>query len=300
MSSIFFILISICAAPLLPGLINKVKAWFAGKQGPPLLQIYFNIFKFASKGAVYSQTTTWLFRAGPIFSLAGTVAALLILPAGSIPALITFEGDFILFIYFLAIGRFFTILAALDTGSSFEGMGASRDAFFSALSEPALLVGIAVLARGTGTVSLTSMFSGLELSPWIAPLPALIMTAVAFFIVMLAENARIPVDDPTTHLELTMIHEVMILDHSGPDLAMFTYGAALKLWIFAGLLVNLFLPAINLGKFVDLLSFIIGVAIIGVLIATVESGMARLRLLKLPQLLVGAGVLTVIAFIILL
>ena len=166
--------------------------------------------------------------------LASMICAIALLPFGAFPALAPFAGDFVMVAYLLALARFFTVLAALDTGSSFEAMGASREVTFSALAEPALFLGLAALARQTGSLSLTSMLGSVSGAMWMQAAPALGLTIAGLGIVFLAENARIPVDDPTTHLELTMIHEVMVLDHGGPDFAMIQYAAALKMWLLGG------------------------------------------------------------------
>ena len=204
-------------APLLLGIIGRVKAVFAGRTGPPLLQPYRDLLRLARKGAVFSRTATWVFRAGPAVALAATLCAGLLLPMGAPAAAIRFAGDFILFAYLLGLARFATILAALDTGSSFEGMGAAREATFSAVAEPALFLGLVSLVRSTRSFDLSHML-GRQLQPvWWTDAPALLLVALALFAVALAENARVPVDDPATHLELTMVHEVMVLDHSGPE-----------------------------------------------------------------------------------
>src|SRR2546427_3272394 len=230
------------APPLLLGLIAKTKAWFAGRQGPPLLQPYYDLARLLQKGAVYSRTTTWLFRAGPLGSLAALLVAGLVIPLLSNHGPLGFDGDVIAFAYLIGLSRFLTVTAALDTGSSFEGMGASREAAFSALAEPALFVVLAILCLPEGSPTferawgaLPAVTSGLGLAPLLA-------AAVALFVVILAENSRIPFDDPNTHLELTMIHEVMVLDHGGPDLAFILYGGAVKLFILGNLLIHAILP----------------------------------------------------------
>ena len=212
LASIAHVVLAMLLAPLLPGVINRVKAWFAGRRGPPLLQAYYDLWKLLHKGAVYSTTTTWVFVAGPIVGLACVATALLIVPLGGVPGLLAFSGDFLLVAYLLGLMRFFTILAALDTGSSFEGMGASREAFYSALAEPALLLGLAAMAAQSHSLSLSAMYAAVTRSAMTSFAgPALLLVAAALLIVFLAENARIPIDDPNTHLELTMIHEVMVL-----------------------------------------------------------------------------------------
>ena len=182
-----------------------------------------------------------------------TSPALLFVPLGGVPSLISFPGDFLLVAYLLGVGRFFTVTAALDTGSSFEGMGASREAFYSALAEPALLLGLAAIVAQSHALSLSTMMAAV--TPGVLASSAgsaFLLVAAAMLIVLLAENARIPVDDPNTHLELTMIHEVMVLDHSGPDLAMIHYAAALKLWVFGALLVGILVPVRSGWWIIDL------------------------------------------------
>ena len=192
--------------------------------------------------------------------------------------------------------RFFTIIAALDTGSSFEGMGASREVFFAALAEPALIIALAALARQVGFVSLSGIYGGLAGSLRPAVLPALVLVGATLLIVLLAENARIPVDDPNTHLELTMIHEVMVLDYGGPDLALIYYGVALKLWVTGILLANLLLALTGLSPAAGLGLALGGMVVLAVVVGVIESVMARLRLLKVPQLLVGAVATAILAF----
>lgn len=298
MNALAFIplLLALVLSPLLPGVINRTKAFFAGRQGQPLLQTYFDLWKLLQKGAVYSRTTTWLFRAGPMIGLAAALAAATLMPLGNFPALLAFPGDFLLFAGLLGLMRFCTVVAALDTGSSFEGMGASREVFFSALAEPALLMALATLARQAGQVSLSAMFEPFLGDPGLHFAPVLALVFVALMIVLLAENARIPVDDPNTHLELTMIHEVMVLDHSGPDFAFIIYSAALKLWLLAALVVGMLLPATGHAG-LDLVLAAAGMLAVAVIVGVIESTMARLRLAVVPQLLVGAGALAAVAFL---
>jgi len=284
-------------APLLFGLINRTKAVFAGRRGQPLLQAYHDLFKLLGKGAVYSRTTTWVFRAGPIVGLAVALASLALLPIAGQPAPVGFGGDVVLFAYLWALARFFTVLAALDTGSAFEGMGASREVQFSALAEPTLFLGLATLARVSGDLSLSGMVGAGLPAAWAAQGSSLALVAAALFVVVLAENARIPVDDPTTHLELTMIHEVMVLDHGGPDLAFILYGSTLKLWVLGGLLVNLAVPVRTGNPWLDGAAFLGGMAALAVAIGVVESTMARQKLLRVPHLLLGAGAMSALALV---
>jgi len=246
---------------------------------------------------VYSRTTTWVFRAGPIVGLAAVLVATALVPLGGLPSTVSFTGDLVLFAYLLGLMRLFTVLAALDTGSSFEGMGASREVTFSALAEPALFLGLAALARQSGSLSLSTIYSSLSVDAWLKAGPMLALVVAALMVVLLAENARIPVDDPNTHLELTMIHEVMALDHGGPDFAFILYGAALKLWVLGALLVGLIVPIRTGNPWLDGDACLLGMLMIVIVIGIVESSMARLRLLRVPQLLVGAGALAALALI---
>jgi formate hydrogenlyase subunit 4 len=294
------LILALLLSPLLRGIINRTKAWFGGRTGPPLLQPYYDIWKLLQKGAVYSVTTTWVFRAGPIVSLSATLVAAAIVPFGNCPAALAFPGDLLLFAYLLGLVRFATVAAALDTGSAFEGMGSSREVFFSALAEPALLLSLAAVAKGSLgrslLVSLTDIHAQVSAHVWSEAGLILVFSGITIFVVLLAENSRIPVDDPTTHLELTMIHEVMVLDHSGPDFACIQYAAGLKLWLFGALLVGVVVPVTGVPV-LDVVLSLAGMGVVGAGVGVVESTMARLRLVRVPQLLVGATTLAVLALI---
>lgn len=291
--SLINVILGLVLSPLLFGVVNRTKAVFAGRQGRPLLQSYYDLAKLFRKTPVYSRTTSWVFRAGPLVGLASALTALAILPLGGIRAPISFGGDLILFVYVFGIMRFFTVIAALDTGSSFEGMGASREVQFAALAEPALLLGLAATARKTGTLSLSEML------PSVAPIcPELVLAAAALMVVFLCENSRIPFDDPNTHLELTMIHEVMVLDHSGPDLGFILYSAQLKLWILGGLIVGIIVPAGRATpSWLLVIAALCGMFILAVVVGIVESCMARLRLVGVPRLLATAVALSALSFV---
>lgn len=282
--------------PLLLGVITKTKALFAGRVGPPLLQPYYDLLKLFRKGSVFSTTTTWVFRAGPVVGLATAAMALLMVPLGGHSAPISFTGDLILLVYLLGLGRFFTASAALDTGSAFEGMGAAREVTFACLAEPAFVLGLLVLARLTGTMHLSGMLGSELAAHWPAYSASLALVLLSWFIVLLVENSRIPFDDPATHLELTMIHEVMVLDHSGPAFGMILYGAALKLFLFGALIVRLALP-VAVGPWLAWPVFLAGMLALAVLIGIVESTVARLRLTHIPILLVAACLLSVFGIV---
>ena len=283
------------------GIIHRTKAFFAGRRGPPLAQLYYDLFKLLHKGAVYSRTTTWIFVAGPVVALAAALVALAIVPLGGIPGLLAFPGDLVLLAYLLGLMRFVTVLAALDTGSAFEGMGASREVFFSCLAEPALLLGLAALAVPARSIGLTGLIGAIHATVTIGGAgPVLLLVAASLLAVFLTENARIPIDDPNTHLELTMIHEVMVLDHGGADLAMIQYGAAVKLWILGSLLVGIIVP-VRTGIWpIDLLAGLTGMAMLAVVTGVIELTMARLKLLRVPEFLVAASVLSILALVLVL
>ena len=219
-------------------------------------------------------------------------------PLAGLPSLVSFSGDFLLVAYLLGLARFCTIISALDTGSSFEGMGASREAFFSALAEPALLLSMGVLAAFSHQASLSGIYAALGGSVLASAAgPFLMLVVLAMLVVFLAENARIPVDDPNTHLELTMIHEVMVLDHSGPDFALIQYAASLKLWILGALLTGVVVPSHSRWLIVDLAGGLAGMVVLAIVTGIVESVMARLRLLRVPQFLIAASILSIVALI---
>lgn len=291
------VLLPLLLAPLAFAVIHRVKARFAGRQGKPLMQIYRDIRKCLGKGATISRTTTWLFRAGPTINLAATLAALSFVPLGGLPAAVSFPGDIFVFAYLLAMGRFFTIMAALDTGSSFEGMGASREAVYSCLVEPMLFLALLALARHSGDLSLSGMLAAVSAGSWLTGAPVLALVTVALFLILLAENCRVPFDDPTTHLELTMIHEVMVLDHGGPDFAFIEYAQTLKLWLFAAVTTSLLLPAASGSLVWDALWGLAGVFAAAAAVGVTESVMARLRLTRVPPLLAAAGAFAALALI---
>ncbi|MBX7256774.1 MAG: NADH-quinone oxidoreductase subunit H [Candidatus Hydrogenedentes bacterium] len=288
---VIHLLVLVLLPPLVLGIVNKTKAWFGGRVGPPLTQVYSDVFKLMRKDLTLSRTTTWVFLMGPAVSLTTVLLAGLLIPFGMHAAPVSFTGDVILAAYLLALGRFFTASAALDTGSSFEGMGAAREVTFSSFAEPALFLGFAVLARLTESLSLSHMLAAPTSTGSVASIGIIALLVVAWFAVLLSENSRIPVDDPNTHLELTMIHEVMVLDHSGPAFGMIVYSAAVKLFVMSVLVVDLIVPKTGLGSPFDWLVFLVAMAAIGIAIGIVESSIARLRMVTVPKLLVSACLL---------
>jgi formate hydrogenlyase subunit 4 len=280
----------ILLAPLLPGVVNKVKAWVAGRRGPPVLQLYFDLARLWRKGVVLSLAVSPGHVAGPAIAWVALLGAALLLPLGPAGASLSFRGDALLFIYLLALARFCLAGAALDTGSAFEGMGAAREVSYAILSEAAVITALLTLAVQTGSLSLAAM-----LAPAAGPGAAVL--AAGLFVVLLAENCRVPFDDPNTHLELTMIHEVMVLDHSGPPLATILHGASVKLLLFALLLVQAALPLGYLPPWWA--AGALGLAVLGVAIAVglVESLLARLAFQRVPLLLATAFILCLFALL---
>ncbi len=287
-------------APLLPGVAAKTKALLTGRRGPPVLQLYWDLRKLVGKGAVYSTTSTWLFRVAPVVVVATALLAACVVPLDGRHALVSFTGDLVAFASLLGLGRFMLVLGGLDTGSSFEGMGASREVTFSSFVEPALFLCFAGLALASRDLSLTGMLGSPLAAAWLAAAPSLVMIGVSLFLVLLAEVSRVPVDDPATHLELTMIHEVIVLDHSGADFALILYGSALKFALFGALLVGVLMPRATVPGPVAIGLLGLGLVVVAVLVGVVESIMARLRLSRVPQFLIAASVLASLSVILLL
>ncbi len=278
-------------APLLPGIINKVKAWVAGRRGPPVLQLYYDLARLWRKGVVLSTLASPGFIAAPAVGWVAVVGAATLLPLGPAGATLGFRGDVLLLIYLLALARFCTVWAALETGSAFEGMGSVREVSYAVLTEAAILAAVLSLCVHSGGLSLAVI-----LTPSAGAGAALL--AAGLFTVLLAENCRVPFDDPNPHLELTMIHEAMILDHSGPPLAAILHGASVKLLLFSVLLVQAVLP---IGAFAPLAG--IGVLAGGVLATTVgvglvESLLARFAFKQVPFLLTLAFLLCLFALLV--
>jgi formate hydrogenlyase subunit 4 len=278
-------------APLLPGLINKVKAWVAGRRGPPVLQLYYDLARLWRKGVVLSTLVSPGFIAGPAVAWVAVFGAALLLPAGAAGGAISFHGDVILLIYLLALARFATAWAALETGSAFEGMGAAREVSYAVLSEAALMTAVLSLCVHTNSITLEAM-----LAP--AAGPGALLLGIGLFTVLLAENSRVPFDDPNTHLELTMIHEVMVLDHSGPPFAVVLHGASMKLLLFSLLLTEAVLPIGTLNTYVASAVLAGGVLMVTIGVGVVESLLARLAFRRVPLLLTTAFLLCLFALLV--
>jgi len=299
-SSLASLLTFLAIAPLLQGVATRTKSALTGRRGPPVLQPYADLWKLARRGTVVSATTTWIFRLVPPAVAACAVIAATLLPLDGHAALLRFSGDAIAFVYLLALGRFLLALAALDTGSSFEGMGASREVTVAAFVEMGFFVVLGVLSLATGELSLTGMLTGTTGDRLWSAAPSLVMVVLGLFALLLAESARVPVDDPATHLELTMIHEVMVLDQSGPDLALVLFASAAKFAAYAAILVSLLVPRSSMPWPLALGVLVAGLTGVAVAVGVVESTMARLRLPKVPLYLAGATALAGFGLVLLL
>ncbi len=308
LSGILQIIVILVLSPLLSGIMKKVKAFFQLRKGPGIFQPYYDIVKLLKKGSVVSQNVSWIFHVAPVISLAAVLTAGLLIPIYVADPLFSFAGDLIAVIYLFALARFFTALAALDAGSSFGGMGASREMFIASLVEPALFLSIFAVAINVGSTNLSfisSMVSGMGMS---AISPNQILAFVALFIIAIAETGRIPFDNPATHLELTMIHEAMILEYSGRELVLVEVGAMAKQLLVFSLLVNIFFPwgiasgwEGVLSLIFALLIFLVKIVIVGISMAAIEMSTAKWRLFRLSELLsisLMLSFLSLVAFII--
>ena len=280
-------------APLLRGTVNKMKAAFQNRQGPPLLQGYYDLTKLLQKEPVRSDVSCWVFVAGPRVYFATAIAATALVPVVMAAAPLEAAGGILVLVGLLALGRFALAAAALDTGSPFGGMGSSREMTVAALAEPALMLGLFTVALWGGSLNLgdlvrTTAQRGLSAHP------SDLLAAAALFIVLIAEAGRVPVDNPATHLELTMIHEAMVLEYSGVDLALVEWASALKELLFMTVLVNLFLPlGLALGPSPVALAtatglYVAKVFLLAVAVTLVEVTNAKLRLFRVPELMAAS------------
>jgi formate hydrogenlyase subunit 4 len=282
--SFLSIAVAFTLAPLFMGVILKVKAFFGGKQGPPWLIKYYTLIKLLRKGSVYSTSTTFVFKLGPIVSFVTAFMLLLFFPFAGLTPIFSFHGDVVILFYLLGLGRFFTVLAALDTASPFEGMGAAREVFFSALAEATVFVILALFFRISGSLSFAEYFTGTQVvNLWSQSAALIFLVLIALFIVLLTENSRVPVDDPATHLELTMIHEVMILDHSGPDLALIEMGAFCKMAFYASFITCLLYPFHTGYAIINVIIFTAIMTLIYASVGLVESITARYKMDMIPN-----------------
>ncbi|MBI3509297.1 MAG: NADH-quinone oxidoreductase subunit H [Bacteroidetes bacterium] len=289
------LLLIIITSLFFTGIIIRTKSILSGRKGPGIFQPLKDIWRLFRKGAVYSKTTSFVFQVAPSVYFSSVLVAVLFIPFGDQRGLISFNGDFVFFAYTLALGKFFMIISSLDTGSSFEGMGASREALYSLLVEPAFFILMGSFALLTGHTSFFEIFSTLHFGSYIS---YAVGTLAAFVIVIIAmvENSRMPVDDPKTHLELTMIHEVMILDNSGFDLGLIFYTTNLKFAMYGAIIANFFLtPGHELYYSIPI--FIATQALFAIGVGIIESFMARFRMNHNPQFIFTLTSISLLIFL---
>jgi len=276
------------------GIILRTKSIASGRKGPGILQPVKDVIRLFRKGAIYSDTTSIIFRIAPVIYFASVLMACMVVPFGSWKGVISFDGDFIFFAYMLALGKFFSIISAMDTGSSFEGMGASREALYSMFAEPAFFILIGSFALFTGNTSFYKIFSTLHLGSSITYMLGVLASFVLIMIAMI-ENSRMPVDDPKTHLELTMIHEVMILDNSGFDLGLILSTGFLKFAMYGAIITNFFIGGLSLALAIPI--FLLTQALFAVIAGLIESFMARFRMSHNPQFILALSSVSFLIFL---
>lgn len=298
---VFEALFALALAPGLVGLIRWIKARLQSRLGPPPWQSYHELRKLLRKEVVVSHNASWLFRAAPYVVAASTLAVAFLVPLIVVPRRFDMIGDLFVVVYLLLLGTFWLALAGLDPGSAFGGMGASRDVTVAALAEPTTATAIFSLALGAGSTHLGAIVVATLNDPWTVLTPGHLLAFAALFVVALAETGRLPVDNPATHLELTMIHEAMILEYSGKYLALLEWAAALKLLLFLSLLANLFFPWGIATSFTPaalawaLATLLLKLLALAVVLAVIETRVAKLRLFRVPELLTASFVLALLA-----
>lgn len=276
------------------GIIIRTKSVTSGRRGPGIFQPIKDLIRLFKKGAVYSQTTSLVFQVAPSIYFASVLMAIMVIPLGEYKGLISFDGDFVFFAYVLGTGKFFSIIAALDTGSSFEGMGASREALFSMFAEPAFFLLMGSFSLLTGYTSFQKIFTSLHFGSSIS-YALMILATFVLLMIALVENSRMPIDDPKTHLELTMVHEVMILDNSGFDLGLILYGTHLKLAMYGGLVANLFMGSFPLYLTIPI--FLCIQILFAIAVGIIESFMARFRMNHNAQYIMALSSVSLLIFL---
>lgn len=290
-----FIILGI--APLFAGMVNKQKAKLTGRVGAPILQPYYDLQRLFKKETINSSGSSFISRVSPLINLTTLIIAAAILPVGFWKPLISFNGDIILFAYILGLSRFFQILAAMDIGSSFEGMGAAREATFAVFAEPIFFFTVGSIAFISGMSSVYQIYHSIQLND-LSYIVFIIICSISVFLLTVSECSRMPVDDPNTHLELTMIHEVMILDNSGFDLFLYQYSSYIKLFIYALLEISFFYPFSARGYIFGIGIFIAGSVILSFLLAVVETITSRFRMKNIPLYLLFATAIGILNLLI--
>jgi len=288
------LILIILASLFFSGIITRTKSIASGRKGPGIFQPIKDIIRLFKKGSVYSKTTSFIFQVAPSIYFASIIMAIIVIPLGQYKGIVSFEGDFVFFAYILGVGKFFTIISALDTGSSFEGMGASREALFSMFAEPAFFILMGSFALLTGHTSFQEIFASLHFGSYISYILGVLATVVLVMITMI-ENSRMPFDDPKTHLELTMVHEVMILDNSGFDLGLILYGTSLKFAMYGALIANLFMGSFPL--YITIPLFFGMQMLFAIAVGLLESFTARFRMNHNAQYILALSSVSLLIFL---
>jgi formate hydrogenlyase subunit 4 len=303
MAAVLQWLVAVLGAPLLVGVIRKTKARLQGRRGAGVWQPYLDLRKLLVKEAVISENTSWIFRFTPYLVIGTMLLAAFIVPVLTTAGASRNLGNIILLMYLFLLASFFLALAGLDAGSSFGGMGSSREMAIAALAEPTVMIAIFAIALRAGSTGLHEMITRSVADPLLLLNPGHLLAFFSFFIVALAETGRLPVDNPSTHLELTMIHEAMVLEYSGRYLALIEWASAIKLFVFLTLLANIFFPwgialALQPGALmIGALVFVVKMSILALSLAFLETAVAKLRLFRVPELLSGSFMLALLAVI---
>ncbi len=297
LQGIISIIVIMALAPLFAGMVNKQKAILTGRIGAPVLQPYYELIRLFKKETINAGTSSFISRISPLINLVSMIVAAAMLPVGFWKPIISFNGDIILFAYILGLARFFQILAAMDIGSSFEGMGAAREATFALFAEPIFFFTIGSISFISGYNSLFDIYHSIQLNN-VSYEVFIIVCSISVFMLAVTECSRMPVDDPNTHLELTMIHEVMILDNSGIDLFLYQYSSYIKLFIYALLEISFFYPFSQKSNSVGILIFITGSVALTFVLGIVETITSRYRMKNIPQYLLFATAIGILNLLI--
>jgi formate hydrogenlyase subunit 4 len=297
LKSVLSLAVILGCSPLFVGLINKQKAFMTGRIGAPVLQPYYDLWKLFRKETINAASSSFISRIAPVISIVAVVVASAMIPVGFADPLINFQGNIILFAYLFGLARFFQILAAMDIGSSFEGMGAAREATFAVFAEPIFFFTIGSIAFISELTSMFDMYHSIRLADF-SYIIFIIVCSISISILAVTECSRMPVDDPNTHLELTMIHEVMILDNSGFDLFLYQYSSYIKLFVYAILEASFFYPFSVKNYYLGILIFLVVVCVLSTVLAAVETITSRYRMKNIPQYLLFAAAIGVLNLLI--
>lgn len=297
LQGIISIILILGFAPLFAGMVNKQKAILTGRIGAPILQPYYELFRLIKKETINASSSSYVSRISPLINFVSLIIAAAMLPVGFWAPLIHFDGDIILFAYILGLARFFQIIAAMDIGSSFEGMGAARETTFALFAEPIFFFTIGSISFLSGYTSLYDIYHSIYLNT-VSYEVFIFICSISVFMLAVTECSRMPVDDPNTHLELTMIHEVMILDNSGTDLFLYQYSSYIKLFIYAVLEITFFYPFSRESYLLGVIIFFTGSITLTFILGAVETFTSRYKMKSIPQYLLFATAIGILNLLI--